>query len=561
MLLVTRSVACVTDHAQTYQAPIRTPRSDNQDLCIPAHGQLCAQVLANRHSWKRDSIPDWILKLRNRARSQVASAAKAYARLYTSEPLIEPSMLWIVGGHQPEAFHPGVWYKNFLIDATAKELSKHDSPAVGLHVIIDHDLPKSLSIRLPYRPDPNSDNLAVGPCKLPIQKQNPSSHSLGPWHSYRIDPDRVEPFIREIETAADSLGLPVPMARSYFQVMSKLDADLDAAVALSQARHKMENEHHLSNIDLPMSQICQTGAWFEFVEHCISHAAGLNDTYNSALDAYREREKITNPGQPVAHLGRISDWIELPFWLYQSGDAGRNRMWVRSDAKTWELGSGVRPEEFAWTLRLDAQIGALQTAFEQGSDRGLCIRPRALMTTLFLRCFIADGFVHGIGGGIYDRLTDEIIRGLLHIEPPRYAIATATLQLPLPSHLRRGVQVAEEELRALTKQARAARSAPETFLIPNDQQHRLLAQQHAELLAAIPPRGAKKLWHRQMKDLKARIGQAIAPIVQKQHVQLQSAQRRAHEAQWLTSREYSMLVFPESDCIERLKLLASQVRA
>ncbi|MFM8397032.1 MAG: hypothetical protein ACKOAH_04320, partial [Pirellula sp.] len=125
------------------------------------------------------------------------------------------------------------------------------------------------------------------------------------------------------------------------------------------------------------------------------------------------------------------------------------------------------------------------------------------MTTLFMRCFLADGFVHGIGGGIYDRLTDEIIRGFLGIEPPNYAIATATLHLPLPDDFSLSTQLAEGELIALKEQSHRIRSAPEKNLSLSNPHERALAEAHAGLLAAIPRRGAKKTWHRQMVDLKS----------------------------------------------------------
>ncbi len=51
-----------------------------------------------------------------------------------------------------------------------------------------------------------------------------------------------------------------------------------------------------------------------------------------------------------------------------------------------------------------------------------CVLPRALTTTLFLRTFIADLFIHGIGGGQYDRLTDRIVETVppYHTSPVRH---------------------------------------------------------------------------------------------------------------------------------------------
>ena len=50
----------------------------------------------------------------------------------------------VVTGHQPELFHPGVWVKNF---ATAAIARAHGG--LGLNLIVDNDLPKSASIRVP----------------------------------------------------------------------------------------------------------------------------------------------------------------------------------------------------------------------------------------------------------------------------------------------------------------------------------------------------------------------------------------------------------------------------
>jgi hypothetical protein len=45
---------------------------------------------------------------------------------------------------------------------------------------------------------------------------------------------------------------------------------------------------------------------------------------------------------------------------------------------------------------------------------------------------LADLFIHGIGGGKYDELTDEIVRAYFRSEPPAFLVLTGTLRLPLP---------------------------------------------------------------------------------------------------------------------------------
>src|SRR5205085_9668892 len=64
---------------------------------------------------------------------------------------------------------------------------------------------------------------------------------------------------------------------------------------------------------------------------------------------------------------------------------------------------------------------------------GYKLRPRAVTLTMFVRLYLADLFVHGIGGGKYDELTDAIVASFFRVTPPAYAVVTGTLRLPFPS--------------------------------------------------------------------------------------------------------------------------------
>ena len=72
--------------------------------------------------------------------SSMASTSRAFLVTAANEP-IGPL---VVTGHQPELFHPGVWIKNFAAAGIAAE-----HRGVALNLIVDNDLPKSASIRVP----------------------------------------------------------------------------------------------------------------------------------------------------------------------------------------------------------------------------------------------------------------------------------------------------------------------------------------------------------------------------------------------------------------------------
>jgi hypothetical protein len=66
-------------------------------------------------------------------------------------------------------------------------------------------------------------------------------------------------------------------------------------------------------------------------------------------------------------------------------------------------------------------------------EHSIRLRPRAIVTTLVSRLLVADVFVHGIGGAAYDTITDDVVRRLIGSDPPRHAVVSGTLRLPLAS--------------------------------------------------------------------------------------------------------------------------------
>src|SRR5262249_5959642 len=59
--------------------------------------------------------------LAREARSQLVAAAWSYTRTYRDvpQPVVEPGTRVLLAGHQPQLFHPGVWFKNFALSHIA----------------------------------------------------------------------------------------------------------------------------------------------------------------------------------------------------------------------------------------------------------------------------------------------------------------------------------------------------------------------------------------------------------------------------------------------------------
>src|SRR5262249_26727761 len=143
---------------------------------------------------------------------------------------------------------------------------------------------------------------------------------------------------------------------------------------------------------------------------------------------HRRRHGIRSRNHPVPDLARDGDWFEAPFWAWQAGSSRRGRLFARfsDNALTLRAGTVVGP-----VLRRGPAIVEDWLILER---TGFKVRTRALTTTLFARLLLADLFLHGIGGGKYDELTDELMRRYFGLEPPGFMVLSATLHLPLPVH-------------------------------------------------------------------------------------------------------------------------------
>src|SRR4051794_36064991 len=131
---------------------LRAPSSDGALLAEPplgAAGALRAATADRLARWDYDSQGRRANRLRDLARRQVVDRARAYLAGHSLDvppALPDVSAPLIVTGHQPELFHPGVWVKNFAVAGLARA-----GGGVGLNLIVDNDIPKGPTIRVPNR--------------------------------------------------------------------------------------------------------------------------------------------------------------------------------------------------------------------------------------------------------------------------------------------------------------------------------------------------------------------------------------------------------------------------
>jgi len=479
---------------------------------------------------------------------------------------------WIVGGHQPELFHPGVWFKNFLMSEIGKQ-----TDSIGIQVIVDHDVARSDSLRVPYLQAPNrhvrspkslqrpAPEFAQRSIPLPIRRE---SQPRMPWHATltsHVDPESWDRTLSNIEQSARSCSLAKPLINRHRELLKKcIASQKNIGDAFSEFRHRLEMTNGVFNLEVPLGHLCRDSAFGFFVQQCVRNAESLWGSYNRCRDAYRARHRIRNQGQPVLELGRTENAFELPFWIYLENQnvVERKRLWASSLPNNQILLCDHPQPDLATVSAILPLVEAeLADAWQKIAERGICIRPRALMTTMYLRCFVADLFVHGIGGGTYDELTDDIIKDWIGTDAPIYLTSSASLYLPLDLRLNANEQIESIEptvsRRTIERELHLMRSVPERYLDRSIESQRMLADAHAKKIASIPERGKKLAWHKEMAQLKQQIEIAIEPKKREALSKLEAAQRQLQQLKIVNSREYSFVLFEEQDVVDRLSKLAN----
>jgi hypothetical protein len=269
-------------------------------------------------------------------------------------------------------------------------------------------------------------------------------------------------------------------------------------------RRRCEWEWGCTNLELPVSRLSGTGAFARFAGHILADLPRFREAYNAAIRAYRQANGIRSTNHPAPELAEG----EAPFWVRNGTDGRRARATPSSDPRR--------------------------------------LRPRALTLTLFARVCLGDFFVHGIGGGKYDEVTDAIIRDYFGIDPPAYQVLSATLHLPLPT-FPSGPEDAERAARHL----RDLTWNPQRYLPPGVASRpavRQLVEEKTAIAAAEPPYSdheARREWFRNLRGLTERLRRFVADQIADAEAALDQARAEARANAVLRRRDYAWVLYPE----------------
>ena len=247
---------------------------------------------------------------------------------------------------------------------------------------------------------------------------------------------------------------------------------LDYCEAMRRAHGAAEAELGLAGVrTVRMSELSRTSAFMAFAAHLIMNARDCATRYNDAVRAIRTRRRIRNPQRPVPPLKIDAERVELPLWLQRPGTP-RGRMFVLHTRGSFTIhAEGQRVATLDEATLAKCATNASTPLFDPSDWQ---LRPRALMLSCFVRLFLADLFIHGIGGAKYDEVTELFVRGFFGVAAPPICAISATLHLPLPAS-----GTTRDQVRAAWHAVRDIRFNPQRHVID------LPPQQLAERAALI----------------------------------------------------------------------------
>lgn len=523
---------------------LRAPRGHGEVLLDPPWGDLDSFVAENRARFRHEDCDlqgQSLQQLRDGARRGLLRAARQYTAEYRDVP--ETSCFddgpLLLAGHQPQLFHAGVWFKNFALSSLGARLE-----AAAVNLLIDNDILPTAAIRVPRR-------TAAG-----WQVEAVSFDGAGeglPYEERTIrDPPWFESFGERV-VAAMGRGDAPPLLQSYWpRVLAASRRSRNLGRCLAEARHCVEGQWGQRTLELPLSVACTSPAFAWFTAHLLAQLPRLHDIYNTSLAEYRRVNRVRSRSHPVPDLAHDGAWREAPFWLWTADAPRRRRLFVRRHGDALELTDRARCQ-LTLPLSRDGQAHGAVEQLQACSARGIRLRPRALITTMYIRLVLADLFLHGIGGAKYDQLTDVIIARFFRLQPPRFATLSATALL-FPDH----TPALRDELRRTKQTLRELRFSPERHTPQTAEVAPLIAEK-IWWLAQSPSRGQRMARHRGID----RVNLALQPWLAAQVASL--TQRRAglsdelRRQATLASREFAFCLFSEAQLRPLLLDLSQQV--
>ena len=299
----------------------------------------------------------------------------------------------VMSGHQAEFWHPGILAKYFAMMAAAELVPD----ARAAWVVVDQDTNDPATIRYPKRAA--SAGLVRGTWHVPIGSAGGPLPEVPTAHLAPLSPPRdLDLLVRELQPATE--GVAGGIRRIAFLLHDEAKgtsaAEQVGAAVWAALRDITAPAPAHSPLLLFATRLNTTDLFAAWVQRMREDPGTCASAYNGAVAAH--------PHARIRPLEVAAGRCELPLWRVQAGHARR---------------------------RIFAE-GLADIPREQ-------LAPRALLMTALLRAGACDLFIHGLGGAVYDQVTEHWMAAWqpgVALAPTAVATATRLLRFsgdPAPS--------------------------------------------------------------------------------------------------------------------------------
>jgi hypothetical protein len=343
---------------------------------------------------------------------------------------------WVVTGHQPSLFHPGIWARNFILEYLSSEF-------FTLYIVLDHDKPERVLIPFPRRDGKLrivQEFFPIKGIKNPVERIPPPSR------------DELESFFKRIKEHIRTLNYHLfgRICRAEEKAIEALRYSENFSQFMKLWRRLHEGESNYREIFV--SELTRSPVFRKFFLDIAEKAREFLEIYNESLREYRISHRIRTEAQPFPNLRILNGMVEVPFWIIVNDE--RKSLFIKGDhlfADGTEIG------------KIDFDDPESLINFE--------IRPRAVTLSLFTRLFLSNLFIHGIGGAKYQEIVDVLIEKFYSVSPPPYAVVTLSMGLSIPT-----LPYNDKKMKEIENLEREILYHPEKFVSPLSKNYHLVEE-------------------------------------------------------------------------------------
>ncbi len=497
---------------------IRAPKNHGEVLHLPHLAQW-------QPTWQNNLATDFqnanfesadLVKLRRLGRTEIQNEALNFTRQYRDVDLAHRQNI-LMAGHQPSLFHPGVWYKNFILSHLAANLN-----CVPINLVVDNDICQSNYVNAP-----GSESTTQ---QIPFD----ANAAIVPYEERKVlDMDLFNGFANHAAQAISPFTKTPVVSRLWPHVLEN-SGNQNLGQAISKGRHRLESELGLQSLEIPISHVAKFKSFAACVFEIVSRISEFHEIYNRNLRVYRTTNKIKSTSHPVPELSQQDGWWETPFWIWTAQSPKRESLFVRSNGNQ-QVFSDLR--HYEKTLRANCSLDQFHETILDGQK----IRPKALMTTMLCRLLYSDMFIHGIGGSKYDQLTDAIAADFFAVELPAYLTITGTFTIQ-----QNVAPISNAQIGSQKHRIRDLEFHPERFVDhSNDQSNEWVQEKKQWIEKELPP-GQRKPRHDAIKEINQKLQEQVGDSKTAETNKLNELVAQQPMAKLLNSREYSFCLFDQN---------------